>query len=128
MRLQATGAPNVPTYADNPNAWCHSGRSVDFEWLEVGFTNPVSATEVRVRQTIAPGTLSKVEIFGADGASQVLWEGVDPNSYPPGEISWFVLRFPKTGFPVLRVRLTLNISKISGWKQIDAVQLVGDTP
>jgi len=125
--LQATGAPNVATYSDNPNAWCHSGASRPDEWLEVGFPQPVHATELRVRQSYTPGTLAKVEIFAADGRSQVLWEGNDPNVYPAKQITWFVLRFPSTAFPVHRVKLTLDMSAVSGWKQIDAVQLVGDT-
>ena len=124
--MQATDAPNVAGYSDNPNAWCHSGASARFEWLELGFINPVRATEIRVRQNNVPGALSKIEIFGADGTSQVLWEGADPNDYPPREISWFVLRFPVTEFPVERIKLTLTMSAVSGWKQIDAVQLVGE--
>jgi hypothetical protein len=126
--LQATGAPNVPTYSDHPNAWCHSGANNKLEWLEVGFEQAVFATELRVRQSYTPGTIAKIEAFAADGRVHVLWEGVDPNTYLPGQIAWFILRFPPTPFPVQRVKLTLNISLISGWKQIDAVQLVGDAP
>jgi len=124
--LQATGAPNVETYSDNPSAWCHSGVNSDLEWLEVGFAKPVLATELRVRQNHTPGTIARVEAFAADGRAQVLWEGVDPNTYPPRQIEWFVLRFPATPFLVQRVKLTLNIALTPGWKQIDAVQLVGD--
>jgi len=36
------------------------------------------------------------------------------------------LRFPPTPFPVSRIGLTLNIPAIGGWKQIDAVRLVGE--
>jgi hypothetical protein len=125
---QATGAPNVASYSDNPNAWCHSGRSVAEEWLEVSFARSVRATELRVRQTFTPGTIGKVEAFGADGRAQVLWQGTDPNAYPANRIAWFVLRFPAPPFAVDRVRLTLNIGAKAGWKQIDAVQLVGDAP
>jgi len=88
----------------------------------------VRATEVRVRQSYTPGTIAKVEAIGTDGSAQVLWQGVDPNAYPPRQITWFVLRFPVTPFPVQRVKLTLNVSAATGWKQIDAVQLVGDVP
>lgn len=123
--MQATGVPNVPAYSDHPNAWCHSGASVSHEWLELGFASPANATGIHIRQTYTPGTLSKIEAFGVDGMATVLWEGKDPNAYPRGQIGWFVLHFPETEFAVARVRLTLNVSAISGWKQIDAVQLVG---
>lgn len=125
---QATGAPNVETYSDNPNAWCPSGASREPEWLEVGFAQSVRANEVRVRQTFNPGTIAKVEVFGTDGSSQVLWRGADPNTYPLRQVAWFVLRFPETSFPVQRVKITLNLSAVTGWKQFDSVQLVGDAP
>lgn len=125
---RTTGAPDVTSYSDNPNAWCHSGAGSTSEWLYLGFARPVRATELRVRQSFTPGAIARVELFATDGSSRVLWEGTDPNSYPPGRISWFVLRFPAATLPVQRVRLTLNLAAATGWKQIDAVQLAGDSP
>jgi hypothetical protein len=123
--MQATGAPDVDTYSDNPNAWCNSGASTKEDWLELGFARPVTATELRVRQNYTPGTIAKVEAIAADGRAQLLWEGTDPNVYPDRQIAWFVLRFPAPPFPVSKIRLTLNVAALNGWKQIDAVQLVG---
>ena len=125
---QATGVPNVATYSDNPNAWCYGGSTGSEVWLEVGFAQPIRATELRVRQSYTPGALVKVEALAADGHAHVLWEGLDQNSYPKDQISWFVLRFPATPFLIQHVKLTLNVSITPGWKQIDAVQLVGDSP
>ena len=126
--MQATGAPDVEDYSDNPKAWCHSSTSNQEDWLELTYAKPVVATELRVRQNYTPGTIAKVEAFAADGRALLLWEGTDPNVYPDRRISWFVLRFPPTPFAVSRIRLTLNIPAIGGWKQIDAVQLVGSPP
>jgi hypothetical protein len=126
--MKATGAPDVEDYSDNPNAWCHSSTSNAEDWLELTYAQPVVATELRVRQNYTPGTIAKVEAFAADGRALLLWEGTDPNVYADRQISWFVLRFPPTPFPVARFRLTLNIAAIGGWKQIDAVQLVGSAP
>lgn len=123
---QATGPPNVPGYSDHPSAWCPSGAAGGPEWLEVGFGRAVRATEVRVRQTLTPGSLVKVELVDPDGGSRVLWEGTDPHLYPGNEVAWFVLRFPPPPAPVDRVRLSFDIGRRPGWKQIDAVQLVGD--
>ena len=124
--MQATGAPDVESYSDNPNAWCHSGTHNPEDWLELTYGYPVVATELRVRQNYTPGTIARIEAFAADGRAVLLWQGSDPNVYADREIAWFVLRFPPTPFPVVRVKLTLNISAIGGWKQIDAVQLVGN--
>jgi hypothetical protein len=63
----------------------------------------------------------------ADGTGHFVWKGRDPNAYAPKQIGWFVVRFPKTPYLVQRVRVTLDTPAAKGWKQIDAVQLVGDT-
>ncbi|MBI1424766.1 MAG: hypothetical protein GC149_15075 [Gammaproteobacteria bacterium] len=123
---QAIGAPDVPTYADDKRAWSPSTAERQPEWLELTYPNAVYATELRVRQSFNPGTIVQIEAIAADGATEVLWQGRDPNSYAKDQIAWFVVRFPKTAFAVQRVKLTLNTPAAKGWKQIDAVQLVGD--
>ena len=46
--------------------------------------------------------------------------------WPEGyEIAWFAIRMPKTAYLVAKVKLTLDLAAVTGWKQIDAVQLVG---
>lgn len=124
--MQATGPPDVDSYSDNPKAWCHSTTSNGEDWLELTYEQPMVATELRVRQNYTPGTLARVEAYAADGRALVLWAGEDPNVYPERRISWFDLRFPPPPFAVSRIRVTLAITRIGGWKQIDAVQLVGD--
>ncbi|MBL9189874.1 MAG: tetratricopeptide repeat protein [Opitutaceae bacterium] len=124
---QATGAPNVPLgmAGDNPDAWCPGRQNDGTEWLEVAFAKPAAATEVRVLQNNAPGAISKVEAIAPDGTVHLWWEGKDPYVAPAiREIAWFVIRVPKTDYAVAKVKLTLNLAAVPGWKQIDAVQLV----
>lgn len=123
---RATGVPDVGTYSDNPRAWAPSTSERGIEWLELAFAQPTRATEVRVRQSYTPGTIVRVEAFAPDRSSLVLWSGRDTNAYPQGRIAWFLLRFPKTDMAVAQVRLTLNTAAAKGWKEIDAVQLVGE--
>ncbi len=118
--------PDVGTYSDNPRAWAPSTSERGIEWLELAFAQPTRATEVRVRQSYTPGTIVRVEAFAPDRSSLVLWSGRDTNAYPQGRIAWFLLRFPKTDMAVAQVRLTLNTAAAKGWKEIDAVQLVGE--
>jgi hypothetical protein len=95
------------------------------DWLEVTFTKPVHATEVRVRQNDAPGAIAKVEAIEADGTAHVWWEGTDPFQRTEArEIVWFAVRVPRTPYLVARVKLTLNLASGPGYKEIDAVQLV----
>lgn len=55
------------------------------------------------------------------------WEGVDPYT-PPAvrDIVWFGVRVPKTDYLVSKVKISLSLAAGLGWKQIDAVQLVGE--
>ncbi len=125
---EATGAPNVPKASDHPKAWCHGRDSKKKdEWLELVYEKPVRATEVRVRQSLNPGTIVKVEAIEADGTSHVWWEGRDQTglALSSGTIAWFAVRASKPDYSVARIKLTLDLSQRLGWKQIDAVQLVG---
>ena len=123
---QATGAPNIKTAGNSPDAWCPASKAQGTDWLEVTFAKPVKATEVRVRQNDTVGAITKIEAIEPDGTTHVWWEGVDPYKAPAvREIVWFAVRVPKTSYLAARVKLTLNLAAGPGWKEIDAVQLVG---
>ena len=122
---RATGAPNVPVVGNSPDAWCPAVRNVGMDWLEVTFANPVSAVEVRARQSDVSGAIAKVEAIEPDGTAHVWWEGVDPYQAPAvRKIVWFGVRVPRTAYLVARVKFTLNLASGPGYKQIDAVQLL----
>ena len=128
---QATGAPNIPLglAGDNPEAWCPAEKNAGIAWLELDFAKPVHATEVRVRQSNAPGAIARIEAIDVDGATHLWWEGVDPFVAPRvREIAWFGVRVPRTEYLVKKVKITLNLAAVPDWKQIDAVQLVGRAP
>lgn len=123
---QATGAPNVSVAGNSPEAWCPATKTTGTDWLELSFTKPVHATEVRVRQNDAAGAIAKLEAIEPNGAVHVWWEGVDPyQALSVREIVWFGVRVPPTSYLVARVKLTLNLASGPGYKEIDAVQLVG---
>ncbi|GFE85972.1 hypothetical protein [Steroidobacter agaridevorans] len=124
---QATGTPNVSRYSDDPAAWTSkSGDSKAPEWLEVKFAKAVYATGLRIRQSAAPGAISKLELLDADGASHEIWSGTDTTPYEKNTIGWLVQEFPKTSFVVTGARITLATARVWGWNEIDAVQLVGE--
>jgi hypothetical protein len=125
--IQATGAPNVPQYSDHPDSWTpKSGDSPMPEWIVLDYATPVHATGVKVRQSAAPGVISKIELIDDGGTASVVWEGVDNVAYPKDTIAWFVRDFPRTDYLVKRVRLTLLTNRVWGWNEIDAVQLTGE--
>lgn len=118
---QATGEPNVQVYSTTPQAWSAKTPDSGIEWLELTFAKPVYATAVRVRESSGSGALIKIEVFDDKGASHTVWNGTDSTR----DLNYLIADFPKTTFKTNRVKLTLATNVVSGWNQIDAVQLVG---
>lgn len=123
--FQVTGAPNVPGFGDNGNAWCPKESDAGIERLEVGFGKPVNATEIRVRQNSAPGAIIKVELVDAAGTAHTVYEGVDATQYDEFNF-WFKASFEKTSYQAVGAKITLATNAVNGWNEIDAVQLIGD--
>jgi tetratricopeptide (TPR) repeat protein len=124
--VQATGAPNVPGYADDSRAWASASADNQEEWLELTYTRAVHATDVRIRQTFNPGAIKQVEIFDASGQPHVIWSGIDPARAAPPQIAWFSVKIAAPTFVTQRVRIVLDSPAVKGWNEIDAVQLVGE--
>jgi hypothetical protein len=118
---QATGAPNVDKYADDGNAWTSKTPDGGIEWLDLKYPKPVHAEEVRVRESFGSGAVIKVEIFDEQGTPHTVWAGNDPTT----DLNFLMVKFPKTAFKTDRVKVTLATNVVSGWNEIDAVQLVG---
>lgn len=123
---RATGQPDVSRYSDSPNSWAtRNGDSDTPDWLHVTFEQPVYARSIRVRQNAAPGAISKLELLDAAGAAHVVWEGTDTTPYAKDTIGWLIRDFDVTPYKVAAARITLHTSRVWGWNEIDAVQLVG---
>ena len=118
---QATGAPNVDKYGDNGAAWAPKTQEGGIEWLDLKYPKPVHATEVRVRESCGSGAVIKIEVYDEQGGAHTVWQGNDPTT----ELNYLIAKFPKTAFKTDRVKVTLATNVIPGWKEIDAVQLVG---
>jgi hypothetical protein len=118
---QAAGAPNVDKYGDNGAAWAPKTQDAGIEWLDLKYPKPVHATEVRVRESCGSGAVIKIEVFDDQGAAHAIWQGNDPTK----ELNYLIAKFPRTTFKTDRVKITLATNVIPGWKEIDAVQLVG---
>lgn len=118
---QVTGAPNVAAYADDGKAWAPKTQDSGIEWLDLKYPRPVYATEVRVRESFNSGTVIKVDVFDDAGVAHTVWAGNDPTT----GLNYLLVKFPKTPFKTSRVKVTLATNISPGWKEIDAVQLVG---
>lgn len=125
---QATGAPNVERYGDDGNSWASHAADGGIEWLQVEFGAPVHAAELRVRQNHAPGAIIRLEWIDEAGAAHPLWEGADDTAHAGNQITWFTRSAEPTAFLVKGAKITLATNAVSGWNEIDAVQLVSAAP
>jgi hypothetical protein len=122
---QALGAPNVTAYGDDRRAWAPLPTNGTTEWIALGYTTPVYATGVTIRETWGNGFVTKVEVRNqSTQAFETVWSGTDPTA--PGSVADFVVSFAARTYLVDAVRITVDTNHSLGtWEEIDAVQLVG---
>lgn len=109
--------------------WTNNNQDIGFDWLELSYEKPVSASEVRVVFQAGEGVeaISKIELQSTDGKWNTVWEGIsDQKRDRRGNRTWFVRSFEKTNYKAKAVKVTLANNLERGYKVIDAVQLVGE--
>ena len=121
---RALGAPDVTLYRDDPNAWAPSVANGTTEWIALGYTTPVYATAVQVRESYGNGAVTKIELRDhAAGTWHEVWSGVDATA--PGAVADLAVTLSPTSYLVDGVRITLDMNHSSAWEEIDAVALEG---
>ncbi|HEY0062400.1 MAG TPA: hypothetical protein VGC21_09785 [Telluria sp.] len=109
--------------------WNNNNQSIGFDWIELGYEKPVSATEVRLVVPDGEGvdTISKVELQDTEGKWNVIWSGVpEMKRDERGPRTWYVRSFEKTPYKVKAVKYTIANNLRHGYKKVDAAQLIGD--
>lgn len=121
---QALGAPDTDRYGDISTAWAPMARDGGTEWLQVGFDRSVPVAEINVHETYNPGAISKIAAVMPDGREEFIWEGeLAGGAAQPGIV--------ERAFRVEReltadsVKIYMDTSRVPGWNEIDAVELVG---
>ena len=118
---QATGAPDTLSAGDLPTAWASMNPDAGAEWLQVEFTKPVEIDEVRIRESFNPGAISKVEAISADNKGIVIWEGTAQATPAPSDM---VVK-PESAVVSNKIKIHLDTTRVRGWNEIDAVELLG---
>ena len=118
---QAAGPPDTMEAGDIATAWASHLPDGGAEWLKLEYERPVDIAEVRVRETHNPGAISKVTAFLANGNEVTLWEGVEPKSVAPVEMSFTI----PDSVNAKSVKVYLDTTRVPGWNEIDAVQIIG---
>ncbi len=110
---------------DIRTAWATKGQDDGAEWLELTYKQAVHPAGVRIRETYNPGAVVRVDARDAKGTWHKLWEGKDPTKAAPG---WFDVPIRQPTWTCRTLRITLNTSAVTGWNEIDAVELIGERP
>ncbi len=118
---QAAGEPDTMQAGDISTAWAPREQDGGEEWLKLDYETSVDIAEVRVRETHNPGAISKVTAFLANGSEVTLWEGVEPKAAAPVEMSFTV----PSSVNAKSVKVYLDTTRVPGWNEIDAVQIIG---
>ena len=104
------------------------GSDVGFDSLEVGFQNPVNATQLRVAISDGYGLegITKVELQDTDGKWNTVWSGINTVKVDKrGARTWFVQPIEKTTYKAKAARITKSNNLSTDRLYVDAVQLVG---
>lgn len=117
---QIIGPPDTHTAGDAITAWASKQANAGPEWLTAGFDNAVDIAEVRVRESFNPGAISKITAM-ANGQEVTLWEGTAASSKGIRE---FVVR-PTFSVTANSVTVHMDTTRVKGWSEVDAVELVG---
>ena len=118
---QALKAPNTKTYGDSISAWAPQNSDGGKEFITLGFTTPVYATGVTIRETYGYGFVTDVDFIDTNGITHAVWSGIDTSV--PGKINNFLVSVPRTTYLVKGVKIHINTALHGSWEEIDAVQL-----
>jgi hypothetical protein len=123
---QALGAPDTFAYVDSGTAWAPVPMNGSMEFIALGYSTPVYASGVTIRETYGNGCVYQVDVLDQNNVLHTVWTGTDPS--PPGSPVDFLVSFSQTAFLVTGVEIYVNTNQnLSTWEEIDAVQLSGST-
>jgi len=118
---QALGPPDTAEAGDIPTAWApRDSTGSGQEWLHLNYDRAVEVSEINIRETHNPGAVAKVAAVLPDGREVVVWEGTEPQAQAPINLNVTVPQGVQAG----SVRVYLDRTRVQGWNEIDAVELV----
>ena len=120
---QALGPPDTKELGDTPSAWAPKAQNGGEEWLQVDFDKAVALSEINVHETYNPGAISQIAAVMPDGSEKIIWEG----EMDSGDASGVIERAFQVDESITAgsVKIYLDTTRVNGWNEIDAVELVG---
>ena len=117
---QVIGPPDCPGQGDFGQAWATLEADAGTEWLILEYERAVPISEVRIHENYNPGAIVALSAMTDDG-EVTLWAGQAPADQ---STHVFVIK-PDRQVKTQRIKLHLDTSKVPGWNEIDAVELIG---
>jgi len=121
--VQLVGPPDTALDGDHRSAWASKRPDMGVVELVLTFAHAVRPQTVRIHETFNPGAVTAVQVPDGRGGWASIWAGTaEPGPAP----RWFEPSIRDAGTAVTRLRLLLDTDSVSGWNEIDAVEVVGD--
>ncbi len=121
---QTTGAPNTPIPGDYSTAWAPGEQDAGEQTLELTYADSVVPGGVNIYESYNPGAVIGVEAYDEDAGEWVLlWEG-EPEPVEE-RMTVFSPELDSVDFRTNLIRLTVDTDLVTGWNEIDAVELLG---
>lgn len=118
---RAAGPPDTADHGDYATAWASQSPDAGKEWLQVKYPKSVEIGEITIHETYNPGAISSVSAVMPDGSQRIIWEGT---MNPDTGVVERAVKVPP-GIRSDQIRIELDTSRVPGWNEIDAVELVG---
>jgi outer membrane protein OmpA-like peptidoglycan-associated protein len=117
---QLLAAPNVlPAHQNSPCAWQPRPQS-NKEWVKVGYRNPQPVQQIIVAENSWAGTIENVFLYDTEGNEFEVFKDTVTTIYED-TCRIFTLTIPLTAYKVAALKLQLNLLKVKGVPQIDAI-------
>jgi hypothetical protein len=122
--LKALGPSDTFGYGDFNTSWAPWNANGTLEYLTIGFSTPVYANSVTVRETWGNGFVYQIDAVDGGNNLHTVWTGVDP-SLPDAAVD-ALFSWAQTSYLVTGVKIYVNTNhNLATWEEIDSVQLHG---
>lgn len=125
---EVLGKPSrYPVAGATPCAWAPAKeKSVEGEWIKVGFEKPMAIAQVAIAEVFNPGAISRIVLYDETDAERLVYEYDSVGPVKEG-VRMFRYIFPKTAYTVAAVRVELKTDAVPGFNQLDAIA-ISDSP
>ncbi|MEM6470297.1 MAG: S8 family serine peptidase, partial [Planctomycetota bacterium] len=122
---QALGPPDTFNYGDIETAWAPRSENGTSEFLTLGFSEPLLASGVVIRETFGNGFVRSIELRDEKtGLFHLVSQPIDDSR--PGTPVDFLVTWPQTSFGADAILITIDTDHdLNAFEEIDSVQLRG---